>query len=130
MILLPQEDIDAIWHIHHRWIELETAGNGLAVLQFCTDDVRWLVPNAEMIVGKDAARPLLESNIQIVELTTEQVEIIGHGSLAYKTSRYTTRFISPESGKILTASGTHLWILHKQPDAQWKVALVTWQPAS
>ncbi|MGG6242069.1 YybH family protein [Nodosilinea sp. AN01ver1] len=130
MLTLPTDDLDAIGHIHRRWIELELAGNGLEVLQFCTDDVRWLVPNAEMIVGKDAACSLLESDVQIVELTTEQVEITGHGRLAYKTSRYTTRFVSPESGEILAASGTHLWILHKQPDAQWKVALVTWQPAS
>ena len=130
MFPLPTDDIDAIWHIHHRWIELELAGNGLAVLQFCTSDVRWLVPNAEMIVGKEAARSLLDSDVQIVELTTEQVEITGCGQLAYKTSRYTTRFTTSENTEILTASGTHLWILHKQPNAEWKVALVTWQPAS
>ncbi|HEY9815179.1 MAG TPA: DUF4440 domain-containing protein [Candidatus Obscuribacterales bacterium] len=126
MFTLPQEDIDAIRQIHHRWIEFEWAGNGLAVLQFCTDDVRWLVPNAAMMVGKDAARPLLESPIQIVELVTDQIEIVGHDRLAYKTSRYTTRFTTPDSDEVLTAAGTHLWILHKQPDTQWKVALVTW----
>lgn len=83
-----------------------------------------------MIAGKAAARPLLESDSQIVDLVTEQVEVTGYGRLAYKTSRYTTRFTTSESSEILTASGTHLWILHKQPDAEWKVALVTWQPAS
>ena len=48
------QDHDAILAIHDRWIAEEIAGNGLAVLQYCTDDVRWLVPGGREVVGKDA----------------------------------------------------------------------------
>ncbi len=56
------QDHDAILAIHDRWIAEEIAGNGLAVLQYCTDDVRWLVPGGLLVtvleygLGRQAAR--------------------------------------------------------------------------
>ena len=131
MLTLPYEDVEAIKQIHRRWIEAERSGNALGLLDFCTDDVRWMVPDSDVLVGKDAARPLLVHNgREIVDIQTEDVEVCGSGDIAYKTSKYTTRFVAGATDSEQVARGSHLWILHKQDNEEWKVALVTWQPSS
>ena len=130
MLALPKEDIDAIEQIHRRWIEAERSGNALEVLGFCTDDVRWMVPGSQVLVGKGAASLLFHAGTEIVDIQSTDMQICGSGDIAYKTSQYTTRFVAEGTGNERVARGTHLWILHKQQNAEWKVALVTWQPSS
>jgi uncharacterized protein (TIGR02246 family) len=128
---LAYEDVEAIKQIHRRWIEAELSGNALGVLHFCTDDVRWMVPGSEVLVGKEAARRLLvHTGTGIVDIQTEDVEVSGSGDIAYKTSKYTTRFVTGGRDTEEVARGSHLWILRKQDNEEWKVALVTWQPSS
>ena len=130
MLTLPKEDIEAIEQIHRRWIEAERSGNPLDVLRFCTDEVRWMVPNSQVLVGKEAASLLLHTGTEIVDVQTANIQICGSADIAYKTSDYTTRFVAEGTGNERVARGTHLWILHKQQNAEWKVALVTWQASS
>ena len=94
------QDHDAILAIHDRWIADEIAGNGLAVLQYCSDDVRWLVPGGREVVGKDAARQLLmPAGITIHSIATSDVRVEGSGGLAYKTAAYETRYMVEASGE-------------------------------
>jgi len=124
------QDHDAILTIHDRWIAEEIAGNGLAVLQYCTDDVRWWVPGGREVVGKDAARQLLmPAGITIHSITTSDVRVEGSGGLAYKTAAYESRYMVEASGETHTECGRHVWVL-RRAGAEWKVALVTWQPAN
>lgn len=131
MLILSEADRQAILHIHHQWLQAEIAGHSLDVLQLCTADVRWLVPHSEMMVGHDAARSLLvQPGLQILDIATAGIDIQGSDRLAYKTCRYRTTFTTTYEGDQQVATGTHLWILHKQTDDQWRVALVTWQAAT
>jgi uncharacterized protein (TIGR02246 family) len=131
MLSLAYEDVEAIKQIHRRWIEAELSGNAVGVLRFCTDDVRWMVPGSEVLVGKEAARQLLvHPETGIVDIQTEDVEVSGSGDIAYKTSKYTTRFVAGGRDTEEVARGSHLWILRRQDNDEWKVALVTWQPSS
>jgi uncharacterized protein (TIGR02246 family) len=131
MLSLAYEDVEAIKQIHRRWIEAELSGNALGVLHFCTDDVRWMVSGSEVLVGKEAARQLLvHTGTGIVDIQTEDVEVSGSGDIAYKTSKYTTRFVAGGRDTEEVTRGSHLWILRKQDNEEWKVALVTWQPSS
>jgi ketosteroid isomerase-like protein len=130
MFHLPGKDIEAIEQIHRRWIEAELSGNVLEVLRFCTDDVRWMVPGSEVLVGKEAASLLVHNGTEIVDIQTAAVEIRGSCDIAYKTCKYTTRFVAEGTDSQQVARGSHLWILHKQDTEEWKVALVTWQPSS
>ena len=69
MLTLREKDIEAIEQIHRRWIEAELSGNALEVLRFCTDDVRWMVRGSEVLVGKEAASPLLvHTGTEIVDI--------------------------------------------------------------
>ena len=130
MLTLPEKDIEAIEQIHRRWIDAELSGKALEVLRFCTDDVRWMVPGSEVLVGKEAVSLLVHTGAGIVDIQTADVEVCGSGEVAYKTSKYTTRFVAEGGDSEQVARGSHLWILHKQDNEEWKVALVTWQPSS
>jgi uncharacterized protein (TIGR02246 family) len=131
MFDLAKKDADAIELLHRRWIAAEQSGNGLDVLELCTDDVRWMVPNSEVLVGKEAAKSMLaDTSIKILAIETEDIEIRGSGFVAYKTSKYRTRFFIEGTQEEQIAQGAHLWILHKMKNEEWKVALVTWQSSS
>ena len=124
MLSLTYEDVEAIKLIHGRWIEAELCGNALGVLHFCTDDVRWLVPGSEVLVGKEAARPLLAHlGMRVVDIQKEDLEVWGCGDIAYKTSKYTTRLVTEDTEQVVR--GTHLWVLRRLDNGEWKVALVT-----
>jgi ketosteroid isomerase-like protein len=125
---LTQEDISEIEKIHHLWINAEVQGNSLDILNFCSDNVRWMIPNSEILIGKEAARPLLvTSNIKILEIHTDKLEIQGSQTFAYKTSRFKTRLIVLEARQEQVITGNHLWILQKSKSEEWKVTFVTWQ---
>ena len=127
---LSNRDLQDIKDLHDLWIAKEVEGDAVGVLELCTDDVQWLAPGLEILVGKDAARNLLvEPSVEIREIQTGDLRIRGSGSFAYKTSTYSTRYAADGSSEVRVISGTHLWILRKT-DGQWQVALVTWQPAT
>ncbi len=127
---LSNRDLQEIRVLHDRWIARELEGDALGVLQLCTDDVQWLVPNSGFLVSKEAATELLaEPGVEIREIQTADIRIRGSGSFAYKTSTYSTRYAAAGSSEVRVMRGTHLWILRKT-DGEWRVALVTWQPAT
>jgi ketosteroid isomerase-like protein len=127
--MLATTDIQAIEQLHRHWIEAEIQGRGLDVLDYCTEDVRWLVPHSPMLIGKAAARSLLEHpGVQIIDIETDEIEIRGSDRMAYKTCRYQTTFVTTYETAKQVMAGTHLWILDKQAEGHWQVALVTWQP--
>ncbi len=127
---LSNRDLQDIKDLHDLWIAKEVEGDAVGVLELCTDDVQWLAPGLEILVGKDAARNLLvEPSVEIREIQTGDLRIRGSGSFAYKTSTYSTRYAAAESTELRVARGTHLWILRKT-DGRWQVALVTWQLAT
>ena len=127
---LSHRDLQEIRNLHDRWIARELDGDVLGVLQLCTDDVQWLVPNSELLVGKVAARELLaEPGVEIREIQTADIQIRGSDSFAYKTSTYSTRYAAAGSSEVRVTAGTHLWIL-RRTGGEWQVALVTWQPVA
>ena len=127
---LSGRDLQEIRGLHDRWIASELKGDASGVLRLCADDVQWLVPGSGLVVGKEAGRELLAaSDVEIRDIQTADIEIRGNGNFAYKTSTYRTRWASTGSSELGVTRGTHLWILRKT-DGEWRVTLVTWQPAT
>lgn len=127
---LSEDDGQQIKDLHDRWVACELAGDVQGLLQLCTDDVQWLVPDRGLLIGKAAARALLaEPGAQLRAIETADVRIRGGGSFAYKTSNYSTRYTVADGSEVRVNRGTHLWILRKT-DGEWQVALVTWQAAT
>lgn len=127
MSKFPEQDVRAIQDIHYRWLSEERQGNPVGVLQWCTEDVRWIPPDSPLLAGKEAIRKWLESDkVEIKSLEVANLQIHGSGSLAYKTGDYSTSYVEPHSSEIYRVSGTHLWVLHKSSDQEWQVAVVAW----
>jgi uncharacterized protein (TIGR02246 family) len=128
--LLAPRDIHAIRALHDEWIAAELRGDIAAVLELCTEDVRWLVPNGAPVEGKSAAASLLGSGTHRIEyIQVTDLRIDGSGTTAYKTGRFETRYSAPGTREPEIVCGTHLWVLRKDSSA-WKVALVTWHVES
>jgi uncharacterized protein (TIGR02246 family) len=59
---------EAVRQVHEAWLAAELSGDIEGVLTLCTPDVRWLPPDSEMVVGREAGRRLLTNTL--VELKT------------------------------------------------------------
>lgn len=124
MTELSDQDLNYIRDLHHRWIAKELEGNETAVVDLCTADVRWLVPGAPPIAGKDEiAKYLATHHVKIQTLEVSDPAIEGNGTIAYLTSNYRACFVS--EGLLEEAKGTHFWVLRKEGN-EWRVAVVTW----
>jgi ketosteroid isomerase-like protein len=87
--------------------------------------VRWLEPGRPLLGGREAGRQLLHAaGVKLLDIHATDLRIELSGELAYKTSRYETRYRA--GGQERMARGTHLWILRRE-GVTWRVALVTWQ---
>ena len=124
---LSGQDVNAIDEVHRRWIREELAGNSSQVIEFCTDDVRWIPPNAPPLVGKEAIAKYLDDNsVELKDVQVKDVLIRGSDSVAYLTSGYQSRFVVEGQTDVQECTGTHLWILRKTGDGVWRVAIVAW----
>jgi ketosteroid isomerase-like protein len=119
--------LEAIRHLHEAWLAAELSGDIEGLLALCTSDVRWLAPDSGMLVGREAGRRLLtDARVELENILASDMHVEIGEDLAYKTSRYETRYRLPAQGELHVARGTHLWILRRE-GADWRVALVTWQ---
>jgi ketosteroid isomerase-like protein len=116
---------EAIRQVHDAWLAAELRGDVEGILCLCPPDVRWLVPGGRVLEGREAGRQLLQpADLELLAIRATDLRIEHSGELAFKTSRYETRYRA--GGQEGMARGTHLWILRREGIA-WRVALVTWQ---
>jgi len=121
----------AIMAVQQHWLERELAGDTVAVLGLCVDDVVWLPPNEPAMRGKSAVAEwvaaLPENRIRRIEITN--VHIDGNGRLAYKVADFTTWLDTPGQASNEPIMGSHLWVLREVSPEQWRVAVVAWSIA-
>lgn len=122
-------DQAAILLLHDRWISIEQSGDSLGVLEFCRDDVVWLIPSMGAICGKLAVQAWLEQQpdvaIERIEISKLEVEV--SGSLAVKRADFKTMIKHPVSSEIVEFWGAHLWTLNKNEEQGcWQVSNVCW----
>jgi uncharacterized protein (TIGR02246 family) len=116
---------EPIRQVHEAWLAAELRGDVEDILRLCTPDVRWLVPGRRVLEGREAGRQLLQAaDAELMDIRTGDLRVEHSGELAFKTSRYETRYRA--GGQERVTRGTHLWILRREGLA-WRVALVTWQ---
>ena len=127
MSQLSTDDVREIKDIHRRWIAEEISGNNVGVLQFCTEDVMWMPPDARGLRGKETiARWLAGPTVDIRSLDVFNLEIHGSGGIAYKSCDYRTSYSVAAEQKVRVMRGTHLWVMRKIEGDAWRVAVVAW----
>lgn len=97
------------------------------MLDYCADDVVWMPPDAEPLRGRQAIRRWLSGPpVLIEEIEISGLAIVGDGRVAWKTCDFVT--VSRAAGAVspTVSRGSHLWILRRQDDGEWRVAVVTW----
>lgn len=124
---LTSQDLEAIEEVHNRWIKEELSGESSNIIELCTDDVTWMPPNEPPLLGKKAiAQYLSDSTVDLKDVQAGDVVIRGSGSVAYLTSNYRCRFMDEGGSEIQETTGTHLWILRKIGNGDWRIVIVTW----
>lgn len=121
-------EINRILEVQSAWLMCEQNGPSEAVLQYCTDDVLWLVPELGALQGKSAVQKWLseqgEPEIDEISLTDVQVHV--DGVRAIKTANFSTA-VRTDGDELAVVRGTHLWAMHKSaPNGHWLVTHVSW----
>ena len=118
----------AIMALQQQWLEHELAGDMVAVLALCVDDVVWLPPNEPALRDKSAVAAWLavppENRIGRIEIRNVHIE--GSGGLAYKVADFTTWLDTSGQASDEPVRGSHLWVLREVSPEQWRVAVVAW----
>lgn len=119
-------NFDQVNKTMQEFIDACNEGNVDKVIEMFTDDGFLLLPNTEMIRGKQAISDYLRNETQWnVELKTENVEIGGSGNTAYQVAEFTITI--PQENQeplVLKNKGTYIW--KKQPDGSWKTHVDSW----
>ena len=126
MTELTEDDVREIEQIHSKWIDYEVAGKDRTLMTLCADDIEWWPPNAEPLVGREAAlAQMANGTISIHRIEISGRRIRGSNEIAYLTANFETTFSSQEDPTPKQALGSHLWILRKW-GGTWLVHLVSW----
>ena len=124
MVTDNEAAFEAIQQVHEAWLAAELRGDVEGILRLCTPDVRWLVPGRPVLEGREAGRQLLQAaGVELVDIHAGDLRVEHSGQLAFKTSRYETRYRA--GGQERVTRGTHLWLL-RRAGLTWRVALITW----
>ena len=124
---LSDEDVRAIEAVHKQWIEFENAGNASAVLDYCADDIVWMPPGAAPLRGREAIRSWLSDPSALIdEIEISNLAIAGDGRVAWKTCDFVTASRAAGTACSTVYRGSHLWILRRQDDSEWRVVVVSW----
>ena len=125
--MLGPSDLAAIEQLERRWLACELEGRAVDVLELCSHDIVWLPPGRPPIHGKAAIRAWLEkSRDRIEDIRISTVAVDGDGLGAYKIATFRTSYLPYGSTDSITASGWHLWVLQRDADSAWRVAVVAW----
>ena len=126
MAELTEDDVREIEQIHSNWIEYEVVGDDHRLMVLCADDIELWPPNAEPVVGREAALAQMAhgtASIHRIEIFGRRIR--GSNEIAYLTANFKTTFSSEGDRTPKQALGNHLWILRKRADT-WLVHLVSW----
>jgi len=87
----------------------------------------WIPPDSPALEGREAiTRWLKGTEVEIKSIEVTDLRIRGNGTVAYKTGNYFTAYKVSSSSEVIGVKGTHLWILQKFGNGEWRVAIVTW----
>jgi ketosteroid isomerase-like protein len=126
--VLSAADGLAIRALHAAWLQAELRGDSSAMLQLCTPAPVWLPPNEPPLCGRTAILRWLEDQSQttVRRIEIADLQIFGVGSMACKLASFRTTIESPESDSAAVVTGTHAWLLQRDPTGAWRIGFVTW----
>jgi ketosteroid isomerase-like protein len=88
------------------------------------DDATLMMPDAPIIMGKDAIRRALaqmytDKNLAL-SFTTTNAQVAKGGDIAYTQGTYSMTSTNPKTKKVVAEKGKYLTVYKKQSDGTWK----------
>ena len=125
--MISKADRGSIENLQRRWLGQESGGRVEGVLQLCTDDIIWIPPTGRALRGRAEILDWLGGQPRTTdEVTLSNLQIDGDEHLAYKVADFRTRSKQTGSEETVVSSGSHMWVLRRNTDDSWKVAVVAW----
>ena len=125
--MLSDTDRRAIEDLQRRWLAQESGGGAAGLLELCTKDVIWMPPTGRTLHGRTEILEWLGGQPQTTdEVTLTNLKIDGDGQLAYKVADFRTSSTQAGSDDAVVSAGSHMWVLRRDSDDAWKIAVVTW----
>lgn len=126
---LSDDDLAAIRATLETMVAAELADDWATAAEMCTEDHVAMPANRPTLAGRQAWLEWISSfDIQFEDMRAEAVEIDGRGDLAYLRGTYSETFTPEGSAEPIQRTGKFLWILRKEPDGAWRVAVAIGNP--
>jgi ketosteroid isomerase-like protein len=98
-------------------------------MTFLADDIKMMPPNAPVIEGKDAIRPMVEELLKIPDFYVSHkpyaVVVSEEGDMAYIWYAYELT-VGEEAGTPIVDKGKDISIYRKQRNGSWKLVVDIW----
>lgn len=123
----------ALLELDRQWAQAAAENEDVElIVSFWSDDALVIPPGQPPIVGKEALRAMVASNMEIpgfaVSWEADDMEISPDGRMAYMYG--TNQFTFPDGdGNLVTSHGRALTVWRKGPDGQWKCVIDIWNAA-
>jgi uncharacterized protein (TIGR02246 family) len=104
------------------WLRASREGNTDAVLELMAEDVAFLQPGQDPMLGREAfaiASRAASGKIRLEEATPRIREIVVLGDYAYCWNHLDLKFTTLETGAVEQRSGDVLSIFRKETDGRW-----------
>lgn len=106
------------------WLKATKAGDTEAVLKLMAEDVTFLLPGQEPMVGREGfaiASRAAAGKIRLVEATPHIREIVVMGEYAYCWNHLDLQFATQAGDDVQQRSGDVLSIFRKESDGSWVI---------
>ncbi len=123
---LSEEDVGAIESTVASYVQSALASDFAEWVALHTEDAVLLPPNEPAVKGRAAIQNWMAA-FSLTDLTITPLEIDGRDGLAYVRAPYSlSGTLTADMSEVVTDSGRGVWLLRKQPDGSWLIALDIW----
>jgi uncharacterized protein (TIGR02246 family) len=121
-------DVEAIRNINVDLINAFNTGDVEAAVALAMDDAADLPPNRTAIMGKEAIRAFVQSDVDrfTMHFVDEIVEVDVDGDLAVVWSNYSVMLTPKDGSEPIESKGKWIKILKRQPDGSWRFSRNIW----
>jgi uncharacterized protein (TIGR02246 family) len=94
------------------------------IVSHYADDATLMMPDAPIVMGKDAIRTSLKELVAdknlALSFTTTTAQVAKSGDVAYTQGTYSMTMTNPKTKKVVAEKGKYLTVYKKQSDGTWK----------
>ena len=123
-----EEDVEAIKRVNVDLMNAFNSGDVEAAVALVMDDAADLPPNRPAIMGKEAIRDFLQSDLDrfAMHFDDDVVEVEVDGDLAVMWSSYRVTLTPRDDGEPIESEGKWIKVLKRQSDGSWKFSRNIW----